>query len=137
MAHSMIKWTFNAANAVNDVWWREMGISAQLLCEHYLQSCHHGDSKIYYYHKRVMYVVDLVKMTQQNLSTGKLRQIQRIEAPFVLPNRPLSSMGEIPEACHIAEYNFREIDPFKNVAEDDKWGQGVFETDQKQRKHRR
>ena len=114
-----------------------MGIGAQLLCERYLQSCHHGDSRIYFCHQKALYVVDTVNMTQQNLSTGKLRQIKRLEEPFVLPNQPLLSSRHLPEACHIAEYDFREVNPFKNVAEDDKWKRGIFDTDEKQRKHRR
>ena len=133
----MVKWIFNAANRVDDVWWKEMGISAQLLCEHYLQSSHHGDSKIYFVHKRALYVIDLVKMTQQNLSTGKLRQIRRVEESIVLPSQPSSSSSSPPEACHTAESGFREEDPFRDHLEDDKWQRGIKETGQKQNKHRR
>ena len=137
MALSMVKWTFNAANAVDDIWWQDMSIGAQLLCEHYLQSCHHGNSKVYFNHRKIMYVIDLVTMTQQNLSTGKLRQIRRSEAPFTSSSRPIPLAGACSEPCRIANHNFREIEAFRRFDEDDKWVFGVFGNDPKQRKYRR
>ena len=137
MAHSMVKWTFNAANTVNDTWWKDMSIGAQLLCEQYLQSCHHGNSKIYFNHRRIMYVIDLVTMTQQNLSTGKLRQIRRSEEPYTPPSRPIPLAGACPEPCRSAEQNFREIEAFRRFDEDDKWVYGMFGNGPKQRKYRR
>ena len=136
MAYSMVKWTFNAANRVDDVWWKEMGIGAQLLCEHYLQSSHHGDSKIYFCHRRALYVIDLVRMTQQNLSTGKLRQIQRVEGSIVLPSQPSLPSTSPPEACHTADYTFREEDPFRDQLENDKWQHGIRETGQRQKRYK-
>ena len=88
MALSMVKWTFNAANADNDTWWKDMSLDAQLLCERYLQSCHRGNSKIYVTHRRIMYAIDLMAMTQQNLSTGKMRQIRRSETTFTPSSKP-------------------------------------------------
>jgi hypothetical protein len=137
MAHSMVRWTFNAANTVSDTWWKDMSIGAQLLCEHYLQSCHHGGSKIYFKHRKVMYVIDLVTMTQQNLSTGKLRQVRRSETTFTPPTGAIHPAGASSEPCHTAEHNFREIEAFRRFDEDDKWVLGVFGDQSKQRKYRR
>jgi hypothetical protein len=133
----LVKWTFNAANRVEDVWWKEMVIGAQLLCEHYLQASHHGDSKIYFNHERTLYVIDLVKMTQQNLSTGRLRHIRRVEEPFVPPSQSLPFLRSLPEACHTADNSFRERDPFRDRLEDDKRKRSITEPSQKHRKHRR
>ena len=137
MALAMVKWTFNAANAVDDTWWQDMSIGAQLLCEHYLQSCHHGNSKVYFNHRKIMYVIDLVTMTQQNLSTGKLRQIRRSEAPLTPSSKPRPLANHCVELCHITNRNFREIDAFRRFDEDKKWVVGVFGNDPKQSKHRK
>ena len=137
MALLVVKWIFNAADRVDDIWWKEMGIGAQMMCEHYLQASHHGDSKIYFCHKRAIYVIDLVKMTQQNLSTGRLRHIRRIEELFVPPSQSSPSLRSLPEACHTADHSFREEDPFRDRLQDDKWKRGIKETSQKQQKYRR
>ena len=137
MALSMVKWTFNAANAENDTWWKDMSVDAQLLCERYLQSCHRGNSKIYVNHRKIMYAIDLMAMTQQNLSTGKMRQIRRSETTFTPSSKPRLPAGACSEPCSIAEHSLREIEAFRRFDEDDKWVYGVFGNDPKQRKHRR
>ena len=127
----LVKWTFNAANRVEDVWWKEMSIEAQILCEELLQTTHRGDSKVYFCHKRALYAIDLVKMTQQNLSTGRVRRIRRIEEMFNRPRRQLSPLREIPEACRAADYSFREADPFRDHLEDDRWRHSIEESSKK------
>ena len=129
----MVRWMFNAANRAGDI----MGIGAQFLCERYLQSSHHGDSKVYFVHKEALYVIDLVQMSQRNLSTGRLRQIRRVEEYIMLPKRPTSSSHSPPETCLTVEPGFREGAPFGDILEDNKWRHGIIETDQKQRGFRR
>ena len=105
---SLVRWNFNAANQTGDVWWKEMSLEAQMLCEKYLQTTHRGDSKVHFCHRQILYAIDLARMTQQNLSTGKLRHIQRSEVTFVRSSRQFPPLHEVPEAALTAEHNFRE-----------------------------
>ena len=76
-----------------------MNLEVQVLCEKYLQATHHGDSKVHSCHRQILYAIDLARMTQQNLTTGRLRHIQRVEVKFIRPNRQSSPMREIPETA--------------------------------------
>ena len=137
MALSMVKWTFNAANAENDTWWKDMSVDAQLLCERYLQSCHRGNCKIYVNHRKIMYAIDLITMTQQNMSTGKMRQIRRSETTFTPPRQSRHPIAICSEPCGIAEHCFREIEAFRRFDEDEKWATGIFGDRPKQRRYRK
>ena len=64
---SLVKWMFNAANRTDDVWWKEMRIETQVLCEKFLQSTHRGGSHIYFcYADQRIYSVDKTNMTQND-----------------------------------------------------------------------
>ena len=122
---SLVRWNFNASNQAGDVWWREMSLEAQLLCEKYLQTTHRGDSKVHFCHRQILYAIDLTRMTQQNLSTGRLRHIQRSEVTFIRPSRQIPPPHATPEAALTAEPDFRETIVFVDCAMERKWRSGI------------
>ena len=134
---SLVKWTFNAADRTGDVWWKDMNLEAQVLCEKYLQATHRGDSKVHFCHRQILYAIDLARMTQQNLTTGKLRHIQQIEVKFIRSNRQSSPMREIPEAAPAADHSFREAEIFIDRATENRWRSGIEEPSRKRQTYRR
>ena len=112
MALPRIRWLYDAASCLNDLWWRDMAVGIQLLCERKLQSSKCGDSKVYYSHRNVLYVADLVTMTQLNLSTGRLRRIRRVEESFAIEQHRVSFIRFSPDAHHEADNGFREVESF-------------------------
>ena len=113
MSFPKIRWLYDAASCLNDLWWRDMAVGVQLLCERRLQSSKCGDSKVYYSYRNVLYVADLVTMTQLNLSTGRLRRIRRMEEPFAIEQHRISSIRFSPDPHQEADNGFREIEPFR------------------------
>ena len=113
MALPRIRWLFDAASSLNDLWWKDMAVGIQLLCERKLQDSRCGDSKVYYSHRNALYVADLVTMTQLNLSTGRLRRIRRVEESFTMAQHRVSFIRFSPDAHHEADNGFREIEPFR------------------------
>ena len=78
----MILWQVAGSriSSAKNKWWLDMKIRTQLLCEQAIRHSDRGDSKIYsYYEDQVMYCIDLVSMTQQNLRSGTTRQLRRLE----------------------------------------------------------
>ena len=56
-----------------------MRIETQLLCEQALRSVRGGANIYFHYEDQVMYRIDLVNMIQQNLHSGTIRQLRRLE----------------------------------------------------------
>ena len=115
MAHSKVSWLFDAAKRIDDLWWQDMSVGAQLLCEHCLQSSKCGDGRVYFCHRNVLYTVGLVAMTQRNLSTGRIRRIKRVEEPFSFPKHRVPLIRTSPDACHVVDIGFRETEPFREA----------------------
>jgi hypothetical protein len=113
---------FNAAKQADDIWWKDMTLEAQVLCERHLQSTHRGNSKIHFCHQQVLYSIDLSVMTQQNLTTGRLRTIRRLEVQFIRSERQEQSMLEVPAPPDTAHASFREVGLSRDSREDNrKW----------------
>ena len=76
----LIRWQFDNSNPdAFDKWWIDMRIDTQLMCEKALQYCGRGGSLLYFScENRVLYMIDLVLMIQQNLKTGRVRSVRRI-----------------------------------------------------------
>ena len=76
----LVRWQFDNCKPDDfDSWWMDMHIETQLLCEKALRYCGRGGSLLYFSHKdRVLYMIDLVRMVQQNLQTGRVRSVRRI-----------------------------------------------------------
>ena len=76
----LIRWQFDSCNYVPaegyDKWWIDMHIDGQLQCEEALSFTGKGDSCVVVDNKK-RYQVDLVRMTQRNLETGRIRPIRR------------------------------------------------------------
>ena len=76
----LIRWQFDSCDFVPaegyDKWWIDMHIDGQLQCEEALSFTGKGESCVVVDSKET-YRVDLVKMTQQNLKTGRIRPIRR------------------------------------------------------------
>ena len=81
----MILWQFDISapatrDATRDSWWLDMKIETQMLCEQALRYSGRGSPKIYFhYEHQIMYCIDIVSMTQQNLCSGRTRQLRKIE----------------------------------------------------------
>ena len=78
----LIRWQFDSCDFVPqeeyDKWWLDMHIDSQLRCEEALCYCGRGESLIFFKHEnKVPYKIDLVRMFQQNLRTGRIRPIRR------------------------------------------------------------
>jgi len=82
----LIRWQFDSCNAIPhegyDKWWEDMHIDGQLLCEEALCFCGVGKSLVFFETRssggsRIQYKIDLVRMFQQNLRTGRIRPIRR------------------------------------------------------------
>jgi hypothetical protein len=134
---SLVKWMFNAAKQTEEVWWKEMTIEAQILCEQHLQSTHRGNSKIHFCHKQVLYSIDLSSMIQQNLTTGRLRPIRRSESQFIRSERQSSPMLDIPAPPDIAHVSFREVSLCRNREEENKWKRTIEEAVWKRQTYKR
>ena len=76
----LIRWQFDCCDYVPpegfDKWWIDMHIDGQLQCEEALRYNGKGESCIVVDDKE-KYRVDLVRMVQQNLKTGRTRLIRR------------------------------------------------------------
>ena len=78
----MILWQVadSRISSTKDKWWLDMRIETQLLCEQAIRRSSRGDSKIYFHYEyQILYCIDLVNMTQQNLRSGTTRQLRRLE----------------------------------------------------------
>jgi len=78
----LIRWQFDSCDVVPqeayDKWWMDMHIDSQIRCEEALCFCGRGESWIFFEHdNKVQYKIDLVRMFQQNLRTGRIRPIRR------------------------------------------------------------
>ena len=78
----LIRWQFDSCDSVQhegyDKWWVDMHIDSQLQCEEALCFSGRGKSWIFFEHdNKVQYKIDLVRMFQQNLRTGRVRHIRR------------------------------------------------------------
>ena len=79
---TIVNWMFNAADKPNDIYWKRMDINAELLCELSLQSTIRGDSRVYFCFKSIsLYAIDFTRMTQTNLTSGRVRGICRTITP--------------------------------------------------------
>jgi hypothetical protein len=113
---------FNAGKTTDEIWWKDMSVDVQVLCERHLQSTHKGDSKIHFCHQQVIYSIDLSIMTQQNLTTGRLRTIRRSEVQFVRSGRQEQPLQEVPAPPDLAHASFRELGLSRDSREDHrKW----------------
>ena len=76
----LVRWQFDNCKLGDfDSWWMDMRIETQLLREKALRYCGRGGSLIYFSHEdRILYMIDLVRMSQQNLQTGRVRSVRRI-----------------------------------------------------------
>ena len=76
-----VRWQFDdSVPAARDCCWCDMKIDTQMLCEQALRHSGRSGSKIYFhYEDQVMHCIDIVSMTQQNLRSGRTRQLRRIE----------------------------------------------------------
>ena len=78
----LIRWQFDSCDfdpqAAFDHWWKDMQIESQMMCERAICHCGRGGSLIYFWHgEESFYKIDLIRMTQQNLNSGKVRLIRR------------------------------------------------------------
>ena len=78
----LIRWQFDSCDSVPhegyDKWWVDMHINGQLLCEEALCSYGRGKPLVFFeLDNKVQYKIDLVRMFQQNLRTGRIRPIRR------------------------------------------------------------
>ena len=78
----LLRWQFDSCDydpqAAFEHWWEDMHIESQLLCERAIRHCGRGRSLIFSWHgDEILYKIDLVRMTQQNLISGKVRLIRR------------------------------------------------------------
>jgi hypothetical protein len=105
---SLIRWMFNAGKTTDEIWWKDMSVDVQVLCERHLQSTHKGDSKIHFCRQQVVYSIDMSVMTQQNLTTGRLRTIKRSEMQFIRSGRQEQPWQEVPAPPDSAHGSFRE-----------------------------
>ena len=83
---ALIRWQFDSCNTIPhegyDKWWEDMHIDGQLICEEALCFCGVGKSFVFFETSssggsRIQYKIDLVRMFQQNLRTGRIRPIRR------------------------------------------------------------
>ena len=76
----LIRWQFDSCDFIPadgyDRWWTDMHLDGQLQCEEALSFSGKSNSNIIVGNEE-KYRIDLVKMTQQNLKTGKIRPIRR------------------------------------------------------------
>ena len=76
----LIRWQFDSCDSVPpegfDKWWTDMHIDGQMQCERSLSFTGNGESCIVVGDK-VKYRVDLVRMIQLNLETGRIRLVRR------------------------------------------------------------
>ena len=76
----LIRWQFDSCDSVPpegyDKWWIDMHIDGQMQCEEALSFTGRGESCIVVDDKE-KYRIDLVKMIQQNIKTGRSRPIRR------------------------------------------------------------
>ena len=76
----LIRWQYDGCNFVPaegyDKWWTDMHIDGQLQCERALGFTGKGEPCMVIDGDKE-YRVDLVKMTQQNMKTGRIRPIRR------------------------------------------------------------
>ena len=77
----LVRWQFDSCQQGDiNSWWKDMRIETQLQCERALQYTGRGESFLYFsYENRTSYMIDLVLMTQQNLQTGCVRPLRRVE----------------------------------------------------------
>ena len=78
----LIRWQFDSCDFVPpegyDKWWVDMHIDGQSRCEEALCFNGKGESCIVFkLDDKVQYKIDLVRMFQQNLETGRIRPIRR------------------------------------------------------------
>ena len=76
----LVRWQFDNCGLNDfDSWWVDMRIESQLMCEEALHYCGRRGSLIFFRHEdRILYKIDLVRMSQQNLHTGRVRMVRRI-----------------------------------------------------------
>ena len=107
----LIRWQFDSCDFVPqeeyDKWWVDMHIDSQLRCEEALCFNGRGESWIFFEHdNKVPYKIDLVRMFQQNLRTGRIRPIRRI----TVCNFSL-------EECYFARERLKRRRPVESVVE--------------------
>ena len=93
----LIRWQFdNCKQGDIDSWWKDMRIETQLLCERALQHSGRGGSLLYFNcENRVLYMIDIVLMIQQNLQTGRVRPLRRIVVQNFSLSENYFSRGEL------------------------------------------
>ena len=77
----LLRWQFDSCDfdpqAAFEHWWEDMHIESQLLCERALRHSGTGGALIFYWRgDEILYKIDLVRMTQQNFISGKVRLIR-------------------------------------------------------------
>lgn len=76
----LIRWQYDGCNFIPpegyDKWWTDMHINGQIQCEEALGFTGKGESCIVVDNEE-RYRIDLVRMIQQNLRTGRTRPIRR------------------------------------------------------------
>ena len=122
---SIVSWMFNAADKPEDVYWKQMHIEAELLCELTLQGTIRGGSKAYYCYESVnLYAIDISQMIQTNLSTGKMRKIRRMETSASRYNLQFD-IRTMPKRPEPAFAQFREVRLTADSKENKKWHDGI------------
>ena len=93
----LVRWQFDNCKPDDfDSWWKDMRIETQLLCERALQHCGRGGSLLYFScENRVLYMIDIVLMIQQNLQTGRVRPLRRIVVQKFSLSENYFSRGEL------------------------------------------
>ena len=80
----LIRWQYDGCNRIPpegyDKWWTDMHIDGQLQCEHALSYTGKGQPCVVIDGNKE-YHIDLLRMTQRNCETGRVRPIRRTVTP--------------------------------------------------------